>query len=484
LAKEKPKKEQVKGRGRTNATMNLANIVDNSDGQLFPTVYQNVQAEFKARGEPLTFSMVASITAVRSILQSTTTPAWGWWSDRHSRKKVLAFGCWFWGVFTLLTALSYTFIDILIFRAITGIGLAVIIPTTNSLISDYYPPQSRGKAYGWLGLTGVLGTLVGAVFMTAMPVDPSVGGYLIFGFTGWRFGFIVWALVAMVIGLLVWGLVQDPLRGGFEPELVKSLTWQKAEKYKVKRSDYGKIMKKRTFAAILAQGVVGSIPWAGLAFMIQWFENIFYQDTSLSPDTANLLAGLLFVLVGLGSALGNLFGGWISDRANRWRPRSGRILVAQISVFSGIPMTFVIFMLIPMTFGSYLLYAIFGFLTGFLISWCSPINSSIFSDIFEPEIRSTVFSLDRVFEGSVGALGTFFVGIVADATLFSKSGPGGSVTYAQVASALGSAMFIMAMIPWTLCLIFYTIGYFTYPRDYETCRTCLQERGKELEKMK
>jgi MFS family permease len=457
--------------------MNLANIVDNSDRQLFPTVYQNVQDEFSAKGQPLSFTMVASITAIRSVLQSVSTPAWGWWSDRHSRKKVLAFGCWFWGLFTLLTAVSSDYVSILMFRAITGIGLAVIIPTTNSLISDYFPPQRRGKAYGWLGLTGIIGVVLGTLFMTAMPTDPSVGGFLVFGFTGWRFGFIVWALVSMVIGLFVWGLVQDPLRGGFEPELVKTLTWQKAEKYKVKRSDYGKIMKNRTFVVILAQGVAGSIPWAGIAFMIQWFENIFYQ--SIPIDTANLLAGLLFVLLAIGVAFGNLFGGWIGDRAKRWRPRSGRIIVAQISVFSGIPMTFVIFMLIPMAFDSFLLYALFGFLTGFLISFCGPINSSIFSDIFEPEIRASVFSVDRVFEGSVGALGTFFVGVIADSTLFHSS-----MSYAEIASALGSAMFIMAFVPWILCLIFYTIGYFTYPRDFERCRTCLEERGRELEKMK
>lgn len=96
LAKEKTKKERIPGRGRTNATMNLANIVDNSDGQLFPTVYNNVQLEFAAKGMPLNFTQLASITAVRSILQSVTTPMWGWWSDRHSRKRVLAFGCWFW----------------------------------------------------------------------------------------------------------------------------------------------------------------------------------------------------------------------------------------------------------------------------------------------------------------------------------------------------------------------------------------------------
>jgi MFS family permease len=366
----------------------------------------------------------------------------------------------------MLTALSSQYIDLLFFRAITGIGLAVIIPTTNSLITDYYAPQRRGAAFGWLGLTGVIGTILGTLFMTALPLPPNE---LIYGFVAWRFGFIVWSLISIIIGLLVWGLVKDPLRGGVEPELAKVLTWQKAEKYRVKRSDYVKIMKNHTFLMILAQGVTGTIPWNGIMFMVMWFEKIGFDP---------IIAGVMFVLIAVGAAVGNLLGGWIGDRANRWRPRSGRIIAAQISVFSGIPMTFVIFNLIPPNVDSFFLYVLFGFMTGLLISWCGPINSSIFSDIFEPEIRASVFSVDRVFEGSVGALGTFFVGVLVDATLKPP------LTDFQIASALGSAMFIMAIIPWTLCLIFYTFVYFAYPRDFERCRTCLEERGRELEKMK
>nr|MDO8097583.1 MFS transporter [Candidatus Njordarchaeota archaeon] len=470
MSKEKPKKvekEKVPGRGRTNVTMNLANIVDNSDGQLFPTVYKQVREEFAARvpAVTLTFTQLATITAVRSVLQSVTTPIWGWWSDRHSRKKVLAIGCWFWGLFTLLTALSTEYIDMLIWRAITGIGLAVIIPTTSSLVTDYFAPEKRGKAFGWLGLTGVIGAIVGTLFMTL------IAGEVIYGFYGWRFGFIVWAIVSFVIGLLVWLLVKDPLRGGVEPELAKVLTWQKAEKYKVKRSDFKKIMKNKTFLIILLQGIVGTIPWNGIMFMVSWFEYIGFD---------NIIAGVMFVVIAIGAALGNLLGGLIGDRAARWRPRSGRIIIAQISVFSGIPLTYVIFFLIPMTTDSFFLYVLFGFLTGLLISWCAGgCNNPIFGELFEPEIRSTVFSLDRVFEGSVGALGTFFVGVFADIFLF-----GSGMTSAQIAAALGQAMFLMAFIPWTLCLIFYTLAYKTYPGDFEKMRKILEQRGKELEKTK
>jgi MFS family permease len=469
LSKDKPRKAEepkITGRGRTNATMNLANIVDAADGQIFPAVYKNVHDEFAARvpSVNLGFGALGLITATRSILQSASTPMWGWWSDRHSRKRILAFGCWFWAIFTILTALSSGYVDMLLWRAITGVGLAVIVPTTGSLVTDYFPPEKRGRAFGVLGLTGGIGALLGSLFMTlSMPEDPNT---LIYGLVGWRFGFIVIASISIIIGLLVWIFVKDPLRGGVEPELAKILTAQKADRYKVKRSDYAKILKKRTFIMILAQGVAGTIPWSGsITWMIAWFEFIGFP----AP-----MAGLIFMAIAIGGSLGVVFGGWIGDKAARWRPNSGRIIVAQISVFSGIPLSYVIFEMIPRVTASFSLYILFGFLMLLLITWAGPANNAIFSEIFEPEIRGSVFSVDRIFEGSVGALGTLFVGLFAD--YLSVSGA------PDAAAALGNSMFVIALIPWILCLILYTLVYKSYPKDKTMLRESLEKRRKELEK--
>jgi MFS family permease len=468
LSRDKPKKAEepkIRGRGRTIAAMNLANIVDAADGQIFPAVYKNVQDEFAARAPPVSlgFGALGLITATRSILQSVSTPMWGWWSDRHSRKRVLAFGCWFWAVFTILTALSAGYNDMLLWRAVTGIGLAVIVPTTGSLVTDYFPPEKRGRAFGVLGLTGGMGALFGSLFMTlSMPEDPHI---LIYGLVGWRFGFIVVAIVSVIIGLLVWIFVKDPLRGGVEPELMKILTAQKAERYRVKRSDYVKILKKRTFVMILAQGVAGTIPWSGsITWMIAWFEFIGFS----AP-----VAGLIFLSIAIGGSLGVVLGGWIGDKAAKWRPNSGRIIIAQISVFSGIPLSYVIFEMIPRVTASLPLYILFSSLMVLLITWAGPANNAIFSEIFEPEIRASVFSVDRVFEGSVGALGTLFVGLFAD--YLSASGT------PNAAAALGDSMFVIAVVPWIICLVLYTLVYRSYPTDKSTLRQTMAKRRKELE---
>jgi len=198
-----------------------------------------------------------------------------------------------------------------------------------------------------------------------------------------------------------------------------------------------------------------------------------------------LTAGLMFSLVAIGAAVGNLMGGWIGDKAAKWRPNSGRIIISQISVFSGIPLTYVIFILIPATTDSMFLYIVLGAITGLLISWCSAQNYTIFSEVFEPEIRSTVYSVDRVFEGSVASLGTVIVGFIAG--LLGYVAP--SVALDQLphavlvtnTTALGQGMFIAAVIPWILCLIFYTFVYKTYPGDREKTRQVLEKRRLELE---
>ena len=309
-----------------------------------------------------------------------------------------------------------------------------------------------------------MGALIGTLFMTqAIPEDPHV---LVYGMIGWRFGFLVVAMVSIIIGFIVWGFVKDPLRGGVEPELAKILTAQKAERYKMKRSDYAKILRHRTFIVILAQGVAGTIPWSGsILWMIAWFEFIGFS----AP-----VAGVIFVFLAIGGSVGVAFGGWIGDRAARWRPNSGRIIIAQISVAAGMLLSFIIFILIPRTTASSSLYILFGFIMGLLITWAGPANNAIFSEIFEPEIRGSVFSVDRVFEGSVGALGTLFVGLFAD--YLQTSG------IPDAAAALGNSMFVIAIIPWTLCLILYTLAYRTYRKDKATLRQTMEDRRKELAK--
>ena len=47
----------------------------------------------------------------------------------------------------------------MIWCGINGIGLALVIPCVQSLIADYYSPETRGQAFGLMFFTSGLGAL-------------------------------------------------------------------------------------------------------------------------------------------------------------------------------------------------------------------------------------------------------------------------------------------------------------------------------------
>ena len=82
------------------------------------------------------------------------------------RGRVLGAGCLLWATATALFSLCSSLSAGASVWAVNGLGLALVIPTSQSLTADYYPPGSRGKAFGTLWLSASLGGMVGGLFAT------------------------------------------------------------------------------------------------------------------------------------------------------------------------------------------------------------------------------------------------------------------------------------------------------------------------------
>ena len=48
-------------------------------------------------------------------------------------------------------------------RALNGIGLVLVSPAIQSLVADSTDDNNRGTAFGWLQLTGNLGSIIGGL---------------------------------------------------------------------------------------------------------------------------------------------------------------------------------------------------------------------------------------------------------------------------------------------------------------------------------
>jgi MFS family permease len=126
-------------------------------------------------------------------------------ADRGRRVNILAFCVAFWSIMTALCGMSVNFTQLCLARMGVGVGEAGCLPTSHSLISDYFPLSHRTKALAIYGLGYPAGALAGSV----------VGGFVL-DHWGWRAAFYVVGLPGLLVALATWRIVREPRRGQFD----------------------------------------------------------------------------------------------------------------------------------------------------------------------------------------------------------------------------------------------------------------------------
>lgn len=96
------------------------------------------------------------ITAGRAVCQALASGLGGYLGHQFDRRLVIAAGCFIWGVMTMLFSFSSSWQMGALLWAWNGVGLAFVIPNSQSLIADFFDDEHRGKAFGTLYTTGAL----------------------------------------------------------------------------------------------------------------------------------------------------------------------------------------------------------------------------------------------------------------------------------------------------------------------------------------
>jgi EmrB/QacA subfamily drug resistance transporter len=168
--------------------------------------------------------LYAWATTAYLLTSTVSVPIWGKLGDIHGRKVILLVGVgtflvgsWLAGLsgeFGTLPLLGGGMTQLIIFRALQGLGGGALFTTTFAIIADLYPPRERAK------LSGVTGSLFGL----SSVVGPVVGGFFtdhgtvrLFGLLieGWRWVFYVnvpFALVGVI--MITVKMPKLPARGG------------------------------------------------------------------------------------------------------------------------------------------------------------------------------------------------------------------------------------------------------------------------------
>ena len=208
-------------------------------------------------------------------------------ADRWSRRNVLSISMATWSAVTSLCAFAAGFWQMAVLRVGVGVGEAGGTPPSQSLLADYFPPDSRSLAQGVLATAPNIGILVGLF-----------GGALIAEAFGWRSVFIAFGLPGILLALIVFFTVREPDKIERPPSTSDRSLWQAVKS----------IVAIPAFPFIAL--AVGFTAISGYGFGV-WAPSFLIRVHEVELVDAGLYLGLIGAV---GGGLGTIMGGYLSDR--------------------------------------------------------------------------------------------------------------------------------------------------------------------------
>jgi predicted MFS family arabinose efflux permease len=212
-----------------------------------------------------------------------------WLADRANRRNIVAASLAFWSLMTAMSGLVQNYGQLLVARLGVGVGEAGGTPPAHSMISDYFPPSSRGTALSFYSMGIYIGVLFGF----------AAGGWIAENF-GWRNAFFAIGIPGILYALAVIWIIKEPPRGQYDlggtpPKASMTETIHCLRS----RPTFWWISVGCAFTAFVSYGNGNFMP------------SFLMRNHGLSLAEVGAILGLIS---GLSGAAGTLLGGFLSDR--------------------------------------------------------------------------------------------------------------------------------------------------------------------------
>lgn len=286
------------------------------------------------------------------IIHSLAVLPFGYWSDRASRQKVMAFGVLFWSAATILSGLATTFRALLAGRAAVGVGEGAYAPAGTAMISDSFPRSFRARVQGVFNMGMLMGGVTGL----------AVGG-LLSQWVGWRYAFFLVGLPGVILAFTVYNLKIPSILPAEQPPSAFSL------------------FRIPAYLMVMAGGMF--VVFSSTAF-ITWGPTFAIRYHALNVAQASSWIGGLVLL---GSMGGVLVGSYVADTLQaHWV--NGRALTIGATLLLGTP-----FLFVAVSTASLPIFLVCLFVSSFLLTCYHGPATAVIHDLTSPRAHSFAFAL-------------------------------------------------------------------------------------------
>lgn len=386
---------------------------------LFPTLFSSIASDLN-----ISLFKLGIVSAINILITSISSVYWGYLAGRLNRKKLIIIGTIIWSSSVFLTSYSSTYIELLFFQALTGIGLGCIASIGFSTLSDYIPYKFRGMILSFWGMSQGFGGILGALIASLIGTS-----------SGWRKPFEIVSIVGFLL-ISLYLFIREPRLGESEPELERLVKQGESYIYKIEISQLKEVILKNSNILLLLQGFFLNISTGSLI----WLPTLYIskvQQQGYGDKTAIITAGYLYALFQLGGLTTGFFG-YLGDKFQR-KTYKGRAILTSFFVCMAMPLYSAMFA-IPMknllVYDESTLAILLSllkqivmnpwmtliFVLSFFASAAQSANTpnwlALITDVNLPEHRGTAFSIANVASSLGRTLGN--VGISYLLTIVSK----------------------------------------------------------------
>ena len=276
-------------RWRMLGVLSLSLLIIGLDNTILNVALPTLQAEFGASGATLQWMVDSYLLVFAGLVL-----VFGTLGDRLGRKLLLQSGIALFGLASLGAIVAESTGQVIAVRALMGVGAAMIMPATLSIIANVFPAEERGRAIGVWAALAALGIGLG----------PLTGGLLLEWFD-WSAVFLVnvpFALAALALGARYVPESRDPRPGAFDmPGAVLSTTAFTALVYGVIEAPDEGWLSGMTLASLTLAGVL-------LAAFVWWERRTDQPMLDLSFfRSARFTLGTVAVSIAFFALLGGIF---------------------------------------------------------------------------------------------------------------------------------------------------------------------------------